>query len=201
MTGRQATGVYNTIKNKIMNEYSIGRDYERLSCRLERVEASVGLSPNQTAPQSAGLSPAHGKHTVLGTHHEQHHWRPEKAVRLPSFLYQAMGFPHGVFDLVPESVTWHCTPEPLVLFVTWGNGGQDEFYRLQDQSFSKIRAVNPNTGQANCSVNYTAQLVASGKGHSQRIYTAVNSYLSFSEFDVTLRNAAGGSLGIFKSPS
>jgi len=182
-----------------MNTYSIGRDVELLSCRLERVEASIGLSPNQTARQPAGLSHEHRKHET-GTHREPHSWRPEKAVRLPSFLYQAMGFPYGVFDLVPESITWHCTPEPLILFVTWSNGGQDEFYRLQDQSFSKIRAVNPNTGVVTCSVNYTAQLVAAGKGRSHEFYTPPSHYISSSEFDLTLRNASGGSVGTFKSP-
>jgi len=183
-----------------MNTYSIGRDYERLSCRLERLEASIGLAPNQTARQPAGLSQSLDKHLAIGTHHEPHHWRPEKAVRLPSFLYQAMGFPHGVFDLVPESVTWSCTPDPLILFVNWSNGGQDEFYRLQGQSFSKIRAINPNTGQVTCSVNYTAQLVASGKGHSQMHYGSDGVYRYSSTFVVALRNASGGSLGVFTSP-
>jgi len=184
-----------------MNDYSIGRDFERLSCRLERVEASIGLGSKQTPQQSAGLSQALDKQTAFGTHHEPHHWRPEKALHLPSFIYQALGFPHGVFDLVPESVTWPCTPEPLVLFVSWYNGGQDEFYRLQGQSFSKIRAVNPNNGQVTCSVNYTAQLVASGKGRSHEFYTPPSHYISSSEFDLTLRNSSGGSVGYFKSPA
>jgi hypothetical protein len=182
-----------------MNTYSIGRDVEQLSCRLERVEASIGLSPNQTAQKAAGLSHEHRKHET-GTHHEPHSWHPEKAVRLPSFLYQAMGFPYGVFDLVPESITWHCNPEPLILYVTWNNGGQDEFYRLQDQSFSKIRAVNPNTSQVTCSVNYTAQLVASGKGRSHENYGSNGVFYYSSEFVVTLRNVSGGAVGTLTSP-
>jgi hypothetical protein len=115
-------------------------------------------------------------------------WKPRKDERLPPFANRLLGLPTTLKLDSAQSHTWSCTPEPLIISVKWDAGGTDEFFRLQDQSFTVLRATDPNTGITSASGVYEARLVASGLAtngdHDGPLY-----------FDITLRNAQGGPLG------
>ena len=95
--------------------------------------------------------------------------------------------PHGVQADSAESQTWGCVPEPLILYVNWSNGSSDEYCRFANQSFSLMKFTDPNSGVTTAQYNYSAQLIASGKGH----YAWNSAPLGFA---LQIRDGGGGVL-------
>ena len=202
-----------------MNEYEIGRDFQMLRSRIERLESVFGEHLTDARMRHVGISAPHDTSAGVAPHREPHHWKPEKPMQLPPFLHGFLGVserlaqPNLLFNVLPESKTWTCQPEPLILSVNWPPagpwyapipGGSDEFYRFQDQSFSIIRITEPNSGHISCTANYTARLVASGKAKTFFFQQPVTPYGSasssgffttFSQFKIVLRGAQGSILG------
>src|SRR5579885_3274908 len=141
-----------TQRRQEMNEYEIGRDVQILRASIERLERVCDGHSPEASGRHQGVSAPHAESAGVARHHAPLHWKPEKAMQLPPFLYPLLGVPERLrqFDLMPESKTWICQPEPLVLFVNWFAGGSDEFYRLQNQVFSVIRLIEPNSGHISC---------------------------------------------------
>ncbi len=96
-------------------------------------------------------------------------WKPEKHEQLPPFIYSLLGLPllGPQFDIAPQSKTWTCTPEPNILYVRWYAGGTDEFYRLENQTFTIVKYTNfsptsINTNRFSVLLRDSARL---GEGH------------------------------------
>jgi hypothetical protein len=187
-----------------MNEYEIGRDFQELRSRIERLESVLGDHSPEARVRNSGISATQEVSGGVPRHHEPVHWKSEKGMQLPPFLHRLLGVPEGLtqYDLIPESKTWTCQPEPLILHVNWNAGGSDEFYRLQNQIFSIIRITDPNSLQVSCTATYSARLVASGRARSSPITAGrTPTQRSVSQFNLTLRDAQGGSLkGPIPSP-
>jgi hypothetical protein len=178
-----------------MNEYEIGRDFQVLRSRIERLESVFGEHSLDARIQHSGISAKCDVSAGVVRDREPLLWKPKKEMQLPPFLHGLLGVPEGLtkFDLIPESKTWtSCQPEPNILYVNWNGGGRDEFYRLQNQVFSIVRVTEPNSGHISCTATYSARLVASGRAKS-------NLFPSFSssQFEITLRNAQGAPLAQF----
>jgi hypothetical protein len=197
-----------------MNKYEIGRDFQMLRSRIERLESVFGEHSPDARMRHVGISVPHDRSAGVAQHREPLLWKPEKQMLLPPFLHGLLGVPERVakpdllFDVLPESKTWTCQPEPLILYINWDAGGSDEFYRFQDQSFSIIRITEPNSGHISCTANYTARLVASGKAKTYFYHPPVTPYVgdagfytTSSQFKIILRGAQGSVLGSFTSPS
>src|SRR5262249_11867895 len=115
-------------------------------------------------------------------------------------LCNLFGYPPTVqFDIAPQSKTWNCVPEPLIVFVNWDAGGTDEHFRLSDQVFSIIRVTDPNTGIVKATAIYSARLTQrSGRsidyagGYQGPPY--VPAYYAGPSFFVTLTAAGGAGL-------
>ena len=104
-----------------MSEYEIGRDLQDLRSRIEALEggghghgaqrfAAGGMAEFSVAP---GIS--REKPPVV--------WKPKKDVHLPPFLNRRLGFHPNLKLEAPETQTWTCTPEPLIVTVNWDAGG------------------------------------------------------------------------------
>ncbi len=186
-----------------MNEYEIGRDIQEMRCRIERLETACEEHSPDAKRRHSGVSAEHKVSAGVAQDHEPRLWKPEKALQLPPFLPGLLGLPDRLlqFDLMPESKTWTCHPEPLILSVNWFAGGSDEFYRLQGQVFSIIRVTEPNSGHISCSAIYSARLVASGKASSHTVpaTTSLTGFRFTSQFAITLRGAQGSFLGSYTS--
>ena len=187
-----------------MSDYNIGRDFQELRSRVERLERYWEQQGGLLGAAKAGVA-AHRLSGGVDQQKEPILWKAEKHSHLPPFMNSLLGLPAGLkFDLAPESKTWHCYPEPLILSINWDAGGSAEFYRLQDQLFSVIRVTDPNSGITTATANYTATLVASGKAKSHEV-TAPGPYpgsgvslgLSTSRFDFRLLDAVGGALNLY----
>ena len=72
----------------------------------------------------------------------------------------------------------------MIVTVNWDAGGTDEFFRLVGQTFTILKATDPNTGITSAVATYEANLIASGKA------TNINDGAFY--FEITLRNAQGG---------
>jgi hypothetical protein len=208
-----APSAANHIMEATMNEYEIGRDIQILRSRLERLESQP--SPEARGRHS-GTSGIHATSAGVAPNREPHHWKPDKAVQWPPFLSRFLRVserllpqPNLLFDVQPESKTWACQPEPLILYVNWFAGGSDEFYRFQEQSFSIVRITEPNSGHVSCTATYSARLVASGKAkthfHPPIPPTGNPAYAqgsgspgwftTSSQFKIVLRGAGGSIIG------
>lgn len=195
-----------------MSEYKIGRDFQVLRSRIEHLESVCCKHSLDGKKRHDGISVAHDISAGVARHHEPLLWKPDKPMQLPPFLYGLFGVPERLlqFDLRPESKTWTCHPEPLILYINWNAGGSDEFYRLQNQVFSVIRITEPNSGHISCTAMYSARLVASGRAKSHYFPpkfqgvdgSPANSpgYSPLSNFRITLRNAQGAFLGLYVTP-
>jgi hypothetical protein len=168
-----------------MSEYEIGRDLQDLRCRVEALEGGVhgrgGLRFATGAMEKLSVAPGIDLQAAPIV------WKQKKDEHLPPFANRLLGL-HPALKLdAAESTTWSCTPEPLIITVNWDAGGTDEFFRWQNQSFTILRATDPNTGITSAAATDEAQLIASGKA------TNVNDGQFF--FEMTLRNAQGGPVG------
>jgi hypothetical protein len=103
--------------------------------------------------------------------------------------------PTHEFDSRPESKSWPAS-DPLLLFITWAAGGQDEFYRYENQVCSIFKFTDPNTGIVTANATYSAQLRASGKAQSGFTYLVGRNY---SWLELTLHDASGGPLMTFQT--
>jgi hypothetical protein len=169
-----------------MSEYEIGRDLQDLRSRIEALEGGEHGAERSAKGRMERFRVAPG----IDLQAAPIVWKQKKDAHLPPFANRLLGL-HPTLKLdAAESTTWSCTPEPLIITVNWDAGGTDEFFRLQSQSFTILRATDPNTGITSAAATYEAQLIASGKA------TNVNDGGFF--FEITLRNAQGGPLG---SPS
>jgi hypothetical protein len=93
------------------------------------------------------------------------------------------------------SQTWTCNPEPLIITVIWDAGGGDEWFRLVGQTFTIVKATDPNTGIVSAAATYEANLISSGKATNTSTNEDGPLY-----FDITLRNAQGGPLAYPSAP-
>ena len=175
-----------------MGEYEIGRDFQELRSRIERLEAFREDDRMVSGRLGSGVATRHGGFSGVAANSRPIHWKADKREKLPPFVYSLLDLPL-MADVAPETETWPWTPEPIVLFVTWDGGGTDEFYRLQNQSFTKTKWTTPNTGEVNAVAQYNATLVASGKAQDH----PNNPNDAALRFNVTLRNAQGGPLWNF----
>ena len=169
-----------------MSDYEIGRDLQDLRSRVERLEESLGGRHAASQMLGMGSSERHQTRAGVELNAKPSIWESDKHV--PLFINALLGLPSGLKLDGAQSKTWTCYPEPLILYVNWNAGGSDEFYRLQNQSFTIYRVTDPNTGTTTSSAWYSAQLVASGKAKPQVPYSG-QLY-----FDIQLLNGQGGLL-------
>ena len=170
-----------------MGEYEIGRDLQELRSRVERLEAFRG--DDRIASGRPGLGVATFREGFAGAaaNSTPVHWKGGKREHVPPFVYSLLDLPLTA-DVAAESVTWPVVSEPWVQTVNWDGGGSDEFFRFQNQSVTKTKWTNPNTGEVNAVAQYNATLVASGKGQD-----APNTTI-WPIFYLDLLNAQGGFL-------
>jgi hypothetical protein len=112
-------------------------------------------------------------------------WKQKKGEHFPPFANRLLSFHPSVKPAEAESTTWTCFPEPLIVNLIWDAGGTDEFFRLVNQSFTILKATDPNTGITSASATYEANLIASGKAYNPEAF-----YM-----EISLLNAQGGPLG------
>src|SRR5215467_1688700 len=145
------------------HEYEIGRDLQELRARVERLESELGGSRDRSRVRPSGVAEA--QRTAAGVEPQKAPlvWKLHKDAELPAFVHGMLGLRPGLKLDAAQSKTWLCHPEPLILSVSWSDGGSDEFYRLKDQTFSIVRVTDPNTGVTTATASYDARLIASGK--------------------------------------
>ncbi len=186
-----------------MNEYEIGRDIQELRSRIERLERtfSGGREPSEADRRSEWSGRIFvDQKTSVDFEKEPIIWQLKKGAAFPPFLFNLFGYPPNTqFDIAPQSKTWACVPEPLIVYVDWDAGGRDEHFRFSDQVFSIIRVTDPNTGIATATAIYSARLTQrNGRsidyagGNIGPPY--VPSYYAGPSFHVTLRSAGGAGL-------
>lgn len=148
-----------------MGDYKIGRDIEKLRSRIERLEGGVRgeyetLDRRYTGRvervKEAGIRDA-----------KPIYWKATKAFAMPPFAAGLLNLHPTVQYAKADSKSWGCTPEPLILFVTWDTGGTEEFYRFTNQVFSIVRSEDPNTGIVTATYAYTARMIAAGTGRTR----------------------------------
>jgi hypothetical protein len=185
-----------------MSNYDIGRDIQELRSRIDRIENAFSgcherLDVDRRSDWSGSISVDPkmsvdcGKEPIL--------WELEKMAAFPPFLFALFGLPLNTqFNIAPESKTWTCVPEPLIVDVNWDAGGKEEHFRFSNQVFSIIRVTDPNTGITTATAIYSARLTARNgrsidyRGGNSRPY--VPAYYAGPSFHVTLRNAGGAGL-------
>ena len=169
-----------------MSEYEIGRDLQDLRSRMEALE---------------GGARGHGAHRLTTGQMERFHfapgldaqkapvvWKQHKDAHLPPYYNRLLGFPPTLKLDAAVSQTWTCTAELLIITVVWSGGGTDEWFRLTGQTFTIVKATDPNTGIVNAAATYEARLISSGKASN------TNQQWGPLYFNITLRNAQGGPL-------
>jgi hypothetical protein len=188
-----------------MDMYSIGRDVEELRSRLERLEdACLSGRERLDADRRSDWSGSISGDLEASVDFEKDPilWELEEGAQFPPFLFYLFGLPPNTHLRVPpQSKTWTCVPEPLIIDVNWDAGGRDEHFRFSDQVFSIIRVTDPNTGIVKATAIYSARLTArNGRsidwagGYIGPPY--VPSHYVGPSFHVTLRGAGGA--GLFK---
>jgi hypothetical protein len=183
-----------------MGKYEIVRELEALKLRIDQFE---GRSPGQRGEFGHERSEHSGSifaepRAGIDPEMKPIHWKGGKG--LPPFMFHLFGLPPNTqFNIAPESKTWTCTPEPLIVTVNWDTGGRDEHFRFADQVFSVIRTTDPNTGIATATAIYSARLIQ----RNGRSVDWVGGYMgppyvpaSYGgpSFHVTLRSAGGAGL-------
>jgi hypothetical protein len=135
-----------------MNEYEIGRDLQDLRSRIEALEGGAhGHGANRFAQGSMErLAVAPG----IDAHAKPIVWKQHKDAQLPPFANRLFGLPPTLKLDSAVSHTWTCTPEPLIVTVNWDAGGTDEFFRLVGQTFTILKATDPNTGITSAAATY-----------------------------------------------
>jgi hypothetical protein len=191
-----------------MNSYEIGRDYQELRSRIDRLEAFLGGDRAIFSERGVGVLTGHVASAGVEPHEAPLIWKAEKHAQLPPFVNGILGLPLEIkFNLHLESKTWICK-DPLILYVNWplpypikNQTYSEEFYRLQNQSFSITRFNDPNTGEIKCIASYAAQLKASGKGKSASFQSQLGTTFSTSNLDLSLKNAQGATFKLLSSPA
>ena len=177
-----------------MNEYEIGRDYQELRTRVESLEKC-----NEQGMRSTSAVQGRTPDRVPATIDRKVApllWKAAKKTSLPPFVNRSLGLPSThEFDVQPESKSWPAK-DPLLLFITWAAGGQDEFYRYENQMCSIFKFTDPNTGAVTANATYSAQLRASGKATSHFFYRVG---YNTSSLVLTLHDASGGPLMTFQT--
>lgn len=190
-----------------MKKYKLKRELQALQSRIEHLEGVLCNHSSDESIKHEGICAVHDISAGVALHREPLLWKPEEQMQLPPFLHGILGVPERLiqFDIKPESKTWTCKPDPLILSINWNGGGSDEFYRLQNQVFSIIRITEPNSGHISCTAIYSARLVASGKAKSHYFAppppgpyaSTTTGYYPLSQFKITLRSAQGASFGLY----
>jgi hypothetical protein len=172
----------------MMNEYEVGRDLQELRSRVQALEGG----PHEHAVERFAVGRMEKFRVAPGIDPQVKPiiWKQQKDAHLPPFVNRMLDLHPSLKLDAAQSHTWSCTPEPLIITVNWNAGGADEFFRLQNQSFTILRATDPNTGITSASGVYEARLIASGRANNTNDHTDGPLY-----FDITLRNAQGGPLG------
>jgi hypothetical protein len=186
-----------------VSNYEVGRDIQELRSRIERLEGFPFGGPG-TAGTPEGR---HGLGRIAVAHEAGIHpdkkpivWKPKAAVKLEPFLYGLLGVGSRLqFDVMPESQTWGCVPEPLIVNVTWSDGSTQEHFRFVNQVFSVIRVSDPNTHVTTATFIYSAQQI--GANGSSIDYAGgyqgppyVPSYYAGPSLFFTLRSSGGAGL-------
>jgi hypothetical protein len=180
-----------------MGEYKIGRDFQELRSRIECLEAHIGEDRTISNRRGAGVAVGHAAFSGVTADKPPVIWKPEKHEHLPPFIYSLLGVPllegpqydiaGPQFDIFPQSKTWTCTPEPNILYVKWDTGGTDEFYRLENQSFTiakyRFSSHTEVDARETATAFYYATLRASGK--ATNVIPGVTNNFVF-EFKLTL---------------
>jgi hypothetical protein len=188
-----------------MDKYRIGRDVQELSSRIERLEnAFLSDRERSDADRRSDWSGSISGDLEASVDFEKDPvlWELKEGADFPPFLFTLFHLPPNTqFDVAPQSKTWTCVPEPLIIDVNWDAGGRDEHLRFSDQVFSIIRVTDPNTGIVTAKAIYSATLTArNGRsidwagGYIGPPY--VPGYYAGPSFHVTLRSAGGA--GLFK---
>src|SRR5262249_19649561 len=143
-----------------MNEHEIGRGIQELRSRIERLEGACwgGRERSEAERRSDWRGGGSGDpKTRVDFEKEPILWEFKKGAAFPPFLFNLFGYPPNVqFDIAPQSKTWTCVPEPLIVYVNWDAGGTDEHFRFSDQVFSIIKVTDPNTGIVKATAIYSA---------------------------------------------
>jgi hypothetical protein len=125
-----------------MSEHKSDRDFQELQARVQRLEALLDGDRTVSDRRGGGVLTRPQVFSGVPASSAPMHWKAEKSEQLPPFMYSHLGVPMTgapQFDLTAESTTWPWGPEPTILFVSWSGGGSDEYYRLQNQTFTKTR--------------------------------------------------------------
>jgi hypothetical protein len=150
-----------------MSKYELGRDIQELRSRIEYLERSrIGAGSPDVAEDRQSLGRIEvAQHAGVDPQREAIIWKPDKGVKIPPVLYAFFGHgPEPQFNIRPETRSWSCVPEPLIINVTWDRGGTEEHCRFVDQVFSIVRFVDPNTHITTANFIYSARLItASGR--------------------------------------
>lgn len=173
--------------------YEISRDIKKLRSRIERLEeACRGSCDYSEAERPSEWSGRISVDQKMGVDFDQEPvvWKLQEEAKFPPFLFHLFNpLPNAQFYILPESKTWTCTPEPLIVDVYWDTGSREEHFRLSDQVFSIIRVTDPNTGIVKATAIYSARLTQ----RNGRSVDYAGSYAGPS-FHVTLRSAGGAVL-------
>jgi hypothetical protein len=173
-----------------MSEYEIGRDLQDLRSRIEALEG--GAHGHGARSLAAGRKERFRVAPGLDAQKAPVIWKQHKDAHLPPYYNRLLGFPPTLKLDSAVSQTWTCTPEPLIITVVWDRGGTDEWFRLVGQTFTIVKATDPNTGTVSAAATYEARLISAGKASNTKIDEPMY-------FDITLRNAQGGPIA-YPSP-
>jgi hypothetical protein len=148
-----------TKKELAMSLYEIGRDIQELRSRIERLEGSdVNRREEGGRGEWSGRVSIDQK-TGVDFDKDPILWELPQGRQFPPFLATLFGYPPNVqFDIAPESKTWTCVPEPLIINVIWDTGQVEEHCRFSDQVFSIFRIRDPNSGVVAANAVYSARL-------------------------------------------
>jgi len=126
-----------------MNEYKIGRDFQMLRSRIEHLESVFCEHSLDAKKRYDGISTTHNISAGVALH-EPHLWKPEKPMQLPPFLHGLLRVPERLvqFDIRPESKTWTCHPEPLILYINWNGGAVMSFIACRIRYFPSSESPN-----------------------------------------------------------
>ena len=112
-----------------MNEYEIGRDLQDLRSRIQALEGGshghaverLAMGKMETLRVAPGID-SQVKPIV---------WKQQKDAYLPPFVNRRLALHPSLKLDAAQSHTWSCTPEPLIVTVSWNAGGTDEFFRCR----------------------------------------------------------------------
>jgi hypothetical protein len=174
-----------------MGEYDIGRDFQDLRSRVERLERVMGNDRTVSDRRTASVATAHlASGVTTGT---PIHWKLEKREHLPPSIYSNLGLPLTADLRDLEIMTWPWLPEPTIVYSPLSSSS--EFFRMENQSFTKITFYHTgNSGIIDVFYRafYAATLVASGSFQDDPSTPPASAMI----FDLTLLDAQGAQIGL-----